>query len=526
MTDQYFDADVVIIGYGPVGVSAANILGSYGIKTIVLERYKDIYSRARAVTVNDWTLRHFQSVGLADRLTRDMDETYALRTMTYDGQLLSHIRFPNRGSLGYATSYSIYQPAMEQTLRDGAMRFADHVEVRFGVEAIDVSQDADGVTVTTTELETRASATVRARYALACDGGSSATRERLGIELLGDTIETKWVIIDAFVKRWWPDRHILTFWSDKQRPAVDIALSLGTHRWELPLQPHETEADFKTHDQLWVLLNAMGVSRDDVELHQHAFYKHHVRHAERWREGRVLLLGDAAHLMPPWAGQGMQSGIRDAFNLCWKLKAVLAGSLTDTVLDTYEQERAPNVERITQFSAFSGRMVKQELTPDELAAVMPPPGVEPPPSPLLLPPAIDTGWLTGATGPEHAVGKMIPQPDVAMTNGRLARLDDVIGNGFVLLGDGVDPATVLTTAQRTAWDGLGASYRAVRSPDQASEAPGDIIDIEGTLLAWMRTHSARVLALRPDRFVAATDTSGLSVPGQGQCVPSAEIVMR
>lgn len=510
MTGQ-FDCDVAIIGYGPSGVTAANILGSYGIKAIAFERYKDIYRRARAVTVNDWTLRHYQSVGLADALTRDMDETYALRTMTLDGQLLSHVRFPGQGVLGYATSYSIYQPAMEQTLRDGADRFPDVIEVRFDAEVVDIAQDAEGVTVTSRD-ESGATATARARYALACDGGSSATRERLGIELLGDTIETKWVIIDAFVKRWWPDRHILTFWSDKKRPAVDIALSLGTHRWELPLQPHETEADFATHDQLWALLNAMGVSREDAELHQHAFYKHHVRHAERWREGRVFLLGDAAHLMPPWAGQGMQSGIRDAFNLCWKLKAVLDGALPDDVLDTYQEERALNVERVTQMSVFSGRMVKQELSPEELAAVMPDPGKEPPPSPLLEPPTIEAGWLTGATGPDSAVGRMTPQPNVAVTSGRLMKLDAAIGNGFVLLGDGIDPATLLTDAQRADWDRLGAGYRAVRSPDQASEHADDIIDIESTLLDWMRRYNARVIALRPDRFVAAADPSGLDVP--------------
>lgn len=508
-----FDCDVAIIGYGPVGVSAANILGQYGIRAIVFERHADIYARARAVTVNDWTLRHFQSVGLADALTKDMDETYALRTMTYDGQVLSHVRFPAQGDLGYATSYSIYQPAMEQTLRDGAARFADTVDVRFGFEVTDVAQDADGVTVTAIDHATGAATTTRARYALACDGGSSTTRERLGIALLGDTIETRWVIIDAFVKRWWPDRHILTFWSDKARPAVDIALSLGTHRWELPLQPHETEADFATHEQLWVLLNAMGVSRDDVDLHSHAFYKHHVRRAERWRDGRVFLLGDAAHLMPPWAGQGMQSGIRDAFNLCWKLKSVLDGVLPDSVLDSYEQERAPNVDWITQFSVFSGRMVKQELTPEELASVMPPPGEAPPPSPLLMPPMIAEGWLTGDARASSPVGKMVPQPRVATTHGRLMKLDEAIGNGFVLIGDGIDPATLLSPDEHAAWDALGADYRTLRPPNQGSEAPDDIIDIGEVLIGWMREHGARAIALRPDRFVAAADTSGLSVPG-------------
>jgi 3-(3-hydroxy-phenyl)propionate hydroxylase len=507
---QKFDTDVAIIGYGPSGVTAANVLGQAGVKAIAFERYKDIYARARAVTMNDWTIRCFQSVGLADVLVKDMDETYALRTKTLDGHELSRIKF-GEGPFGYFSSYSIYQPVAEQTLRDGAARFADHVDVRYGLEVTDIAQNDDGVTITTTDVETGATSITRARYALACDGGSSGVREKLGIELLGDTIETKWVIIDAYVKRWWPDRHVLTFWSDKKRPAVDIALSLGTHRWELPLEAHETEADFATHDQLWERLNAMGVTKDDVDLHQHAFYKHHIRTAERWREGRVFLIGDAAHLMPPWAGQGMQSGIRDGFNLCWKLIEVLAGRLPDRVLDTYEIERAPNVERYTQISVGAGRIVKQELSDEEMAAMQPPPGVEPR-QPLLEPPEILGGWVTGDTSETSVVGKFVPQPVVAMTNGRMDLLDRVIGNGIVLLGDNIDPAHVLTDDQRTDWDRVGATYRAVRTPDQGSEASTDIIDYQGPLLAWMRSYGARVIAVRPDRFVAAADTGGLSVP--------------
>ncbi len=515
MSEQQFDADVAIIGYGPSGVTAANILGQNGIKTIALERFTDIYGRARAVTMNDWTIRCFQSVGLAEALLKDMDETHSLRTKMLNGHELNRVKFGN-GAYGYYSSYSIYQPVAEQTLRDGAARFSEHVDVRYGHDVTDISQDSDGVTVTTTNIETGAVNQVRARYALACDGGSSGVRDKLGINLLGDTLETKWVIIDAYVKRWWPDRHVLTFWSDKTRPAVDIALSLGTHRWELPLNPDETEDDFKTHDQLWERLHAMGVSKDDVELHQHAFYQHHVRRAERWREGRVFLIGDAAHLMPPWAGQGMQSGIRDSFNLCWKLTEVLEGRLTEAMLDSYEIERAPNVEFYTQVSHQMGRIVKQELSDEEMAAMVPPPGVEPPPPPLMAAPAMQAGWLTGQADDTSAVGKFIPQPRVATCNGRNDLLDRVIGNGFVMLGDNVDPAAFLTAEQRAGWDGLNATYRAVRSPDQGSEAPNDIIDYEGTLLAWMRGYGAKVIAVRPDRFIAAADTSGLSVPMQAQ----------
>lgn len=514
MSQGSFDADVAIIGYGPVGVSAANLLGANGVRTIVFERFKDVYGRARAVTVNDVTLRNFQSVGLADALVSDMDETFALRTMTYDGQLLSHTTFPP-GEAGYCTSYSIYQPAMEKHLRAGVERYADHVDVRFGLDVIDVAQDDEGVTITARDLETGATSVTRARYALGCDGGSSATRDKLGISLIGDTIETKWVIIDAYVKRWWPDRHILTFWSDRERPAVDIALSLGTHRWELPLKANETEADFATHDQLWVLLEAMGVSRDDVELHQHAFYKHHIRRAERWQQGRIFLLGDAAHLMPPWVGQGMQSGIRDAFNLGWKLVAVLSGRLPEAALATYEVERAPDVERYTRISVFSGRIVKQELTHEELAAITPKPGETPSPSPALAHPVITAGWVTGDTGPDSAVGKYLVQPQIATTNGRKARLDHALGNGFTLLGDGIDPDLLLTPDQRADWDRLGTTYRKVIAPDMGSTAPGDIIDLHGQLLAWMRRFGAKAIAVRPDRFVAAADTGGLSVPLTG-----------
>jgi 3-(3-hydroxy-phenyl)propionate hydroxylase len=512
MTDQPFDTDVLIVGYGPSGVAAASALGSRGVRAIAIERNQDIYGRARAVTMNDVTLRNFQSVGMADALVADMDETHSLRTRTFDGQELNRVIFPRRGPLGYATSYSIYQPVMEQTMRDGAARFAEHVEVRYGLEAGAIGQDDEGVTLTVRNLASGALQTLRARYLLACDGGSSGVREQLGIALLGDTMKTRWVIIDAYVKRWWANRHALTFWSDRQRPVVDIALSLGTHRWELPLQEGESDSNFETHDQLWALLGTMGVCPDDVELHQHAFYYHHVRRAERWHEGRVFLIGDAAHLMPPWAGQGMQSGIRDAFNVCWKLAEVLAGRLPDVVLSTYEPERSPDVERYTRLAVELGRIVKQELSVEELAAMAPKPGETPPEPPLMVHPRLLAGWLRGDTGDGSVVGKYIPQPRIANTRGRIMLLDHAIGNGFTLLGDGIDPRSVLSPAQKAAWDRLGAGYHALRTPDQASEHEDDLIDYDEVLANWMRGYGAKVIVLRPDRFVAAADVGGLDVP--------------
>ena len=331
--------------------------------------------------------------------------------------------------------------------------------------------------------------------------------------MLGDTLDVRWVVIDAKVKRWWPDRHVLTFWSDKQRPVVDIALARDNHRWEIPLNPGETDADFDTHDKLWPLLEALGVSHDDIEIYQHAFYSHHVRSAERWRGGRVFLLGDAGHLMPPWAGSGMQSGIRDAFNIAWKLAEVVHGRLPDSVLDTYEAERRPNVDFYTGVAVELGRIIKQELTEEEQAALAARSNKLPP---LLWAPTYPAGWFTGiaaASGfPEGVVGRMIPQPRAATVNGVIGRLDDVLGNGFVILGDNVDPTAVLTAEEKAAWDGVGARYLAVRPADGSTSGPDEIVDIDGTLIAWLREHGARVVAVRPDRFVAAADTTGLALP--------------
>jgi 3-(3-hydroxy-phenyl)propionate hydroxylase len=507
MVELSYDADVAIIGYGPSGVAAANALGARGVSTVAFEREHDIYARARAVTVSDWTMRCLQSVDLDAAALEDMDETVALRWVTYDGHELLHLPFPP-GQLGYATSYAIYQPLLEQTLRDGAERFGTGT-VRYGVDVIGVEQDEDGVTVTTKDLATGEVVTTRAKYALACDGGSSSTRRELGVEMHGDTIPVKWIVIDAKVKRWWPNRHILTFWSDNQRPVVDIALGRGNHRWEIPLGPDESESAFASNDDVYPLLEELGVSRDDIDIHQFAFYSHHIRMADRWRVGRVFLVGDAGHLMPPWAGAGMQSGIRDAFNISWKLVEVLAGHLPEATLDTYQAERQPNVAFFTEVAVGLGKIIKQELTPEEMAAMAPKPGELPP---LLWPPFYVGGWLRGVPSPDSAVGKMIPQPLAADTRGVIKPLDDLLGNGFVLLGDNVNPASLLSADDRAGWDAVGARYLAVRSADQRTETDDELVDIDGSLLEWMRRFGVGTIAVRPDKFVAASDAAGLGLP--------------
>jgi 3-(3-hydroxy-phenyl)propionate hydroxylase len=336
----------------------------------------------------------------------------------------------------------------------------------------------------------------------------------LGITMHGDTVPTQWIVIDCMAKRWWPDRDFLTFWSDRERPVVDIALSAGNHRWEIPLKDDESEASFPSNAEVWPLLHAMGKTEEDVEILQYAFYRHHVRAAETWRKGRVFLAGDAAHLMPPWAGAGMQSGMRDVHNLGWKLARVLRGELGEEWLDTYELERRPNVEFFTHLAVALGRVIKQEATPEELEAMntVPENTVTPFEPPITAPPVLDAGWLRGEQGDASIVGRMLPQPVIGDAVGAMARVDDIIGHGFVLLGADVDPATLLTPEEKAEWDALGATYRAVRPKTAYTQGPDELVDLDDGLLPWFARYGVQAVAVRPDKFIAAADKTGLAVP--------------
>lgn len=520
MSSQPFDFDVAIVGYGPSGVTAANFLGQYGISTGAFERSRDIYSRARAVTMDDYTLRLMQQAGLDGDLLADMDPRSVLRWKTYAGKEFLRVT-PSDSGFGQPASSQIFQPAVEKTLRKGAERHPS-VAVHYGEEVSSVVQDPDGVSLTVRKLDAGTERTVRARYLLACDGGSSRVRESLGMDLEGKTKPTVWVIVDAKVKKWWPERDLLTFWSDPARPVVDIPLSLNHHRWELPLRGHEKKEDFESSEALWELLAPFGVTGDNVEILQHAFYTHHVLMAKRWRNGRVFLVGDAAHMMPPWAGQGMQSGIRDAHNIAWKLREVLTGRMSDSLLDEYQSEREPHVREMTKLAETLGFFI-EEGNPAKVAirnTVLPLLQRLPKIGPVIREfrfkpqPMVKAGLLGAAPARGSAVGRMIPQPTVSLPTGRRIKLDDALGDGFAVVGIDTDPRAAMTHEQIAGWEGLGASFRTVRSPKSAPGTDTDLMDYDDAVGTWARKHAAGVVVLRPDRFVYATDRSGLDAPPQ------------
>jgi 3-(3-hydroxy-phenyl)propionate hydroxylase len=507
VTDRY---DAIIVGYGPVGVTAANLLGGMGIRVAVIEREPSVFPRTRAISTDEEVMRIWQRVGLAERLERDMLACLPIDFVDARGRSFLSLAPVSRGN-GHPPQLFIYQPAVEGVLREGVARYPN-VSVLLGYDCQGVAQDADGVDVTVCELVTGTVLTLRAAHLIAADGGSSPIRTRLGVGFAGRTYEDRWVVIDTSVRRDWDTANRLRFHCDPARPAVDCPVPFAHHRWEFPVLPGEDERQLVSHEYIWRLLRRYGRTPDEVEILRAAVYSHHVRLAARWRVGRVFLAGDAAHVMPPWIGEGMAAGIRDVANLCWKLAAVIRGELDDSALDSYQPERQPHARALTRFSVRFGRVI----TPRRRALTVlrnvvfrtvlrfGPAGAYMREARWFPDTAYRTGLLAQPRG-GRAAGRQLPQPWVLDGDGDRRLLDSVLAGRWVLLH----------TCPARDWLGWAAPavirlrVARVGSPP----APGVIVDADNVLVPWLRRHRAVVVAVRPDAVVyAASRGTDLAPP--------------
>ncbi|HLY34223.1 MAG TPA: FAD-dependent monooxygenase, partial [Jatrophihabitantaceae bacterium] len=264
-----------------------------------------------------------------------------------------------------------------------------------------------------------------------------------------------------------------------------------------PILPGEDEDHLVSDDAIWTLLARYGITEANVKILRATVYSHHVRFAARWRVGRVFLAGDAAHAMPPWIGQGMSAGVRDAANLCWKIASVVRGELSDDVLDSYEAERQPHVRDVTRRAVFAGRFITERR---RILAMMRNPALRAigriGPLNAWLQRSL---WIPAAQYPagflsesRPAVGRRLPQPDVLDAHGQRAKLDDVLGTGWVVM-------CLSGASVPSAWRRTGA---------RALHIGSDVIDFNGVLISWMRAHNADIVALRPDGFIYAAAGAG------------------
>ncbi|MEZ0355369.1 bifunctional 3-(3-hydroxy-phenyl)propionate/3-hydroxycinnamic acid hydroxylase [Mycobacterium sp. SA01] len=500
--------DVAIVGYGPVGATAANLLGQLSLRVVVVERDPDVYFRARAISTDEEVLRIWQQVGLADQLNADMLPGAGADFVDARGVSIVKLLPADRGN-GHPPQQFIYQPAVEGVLRNGVARFPN-VSLLLEHECLRLTQRSDSVELMLADLTHDQFKRIRASYVIAADGGSSAIRGQLGVGFTGRTYSERWIVIDTKVIESWPGHDQLRFHCNPERPTVDCPTPLGHHRWEFPVREHEDEDDLLTEDAIWKVLHQQGITRANVQIIGFACYNHHVRFADRWRVGRVFLAGDAAHAMPPWIGQGMCAGIRDVANLCWKLHAVVTGSLPDSVLDTYQEERLPHVKEVTSRAVKVGNIII-EHNPFRAAVrsrFFRFAGKLPGFTAWLrnhrwLPDAHYRAGLLAHNG-TAATGWLMPQPWVLDEHGASVRLDDLIAGKWTIVHTGTEQSWL-------PWRLAGVPVVKIAAPGSAPGADG-IVDRDGRLTDWLAKKKATVLAVRPDGFVYAAGDDAHPLP--------------
>jgi 3-(3-hydroxy-phenyl)propionate hydroxylase len=491
---------VAIVGAGPTGLTLANLLGVYGVETLLIERNAETVHEPRAVSIDDESLRTMQAAGLADVVMAETVAGYGSHYYSASGRLFAKVQ-PTEQPYGFPRRNAFRQPILEGQLREGLARFA-HVTALFEHELIAFEQGDNGVSLRMRKSD-GGGRDIVCEYLVACDGASSMVRRQLGIGMSGSTFRERWLIID--LENSPSDSPHTKVFSDPRRPCIALPGPSLTRRYEFMLHDHERDEDLLASDYVWRLLQTHEAAPQS-RIVRTVVYTFHARLAEHWRHGHVFLAGDAAHLMPPFAGQGMNSGLRDANNLAWKLAAVVHGRLGAGLLGTYQPERRDHAGAMIAFALNMGRV----LAPPNAAAAW---AIEIAFRALAMfpkardyiaqmkfkpPPRFAEGFIVpdGAGNRHTLVGRLIPQPRVS-ADGRECRLDDLLGRGFALVVHSNRPEAVMPALQASPWRDLDATVVVIR-PDGS----GDVRTL-GAADPRLARFCDHLLLLRPDRYVAA-----------------------
>jgi 2-polyprenyl-6-methoxyphenol hydroxylase-like FAD-dependent oxidoreductase len=500
----YFDADVAIVGGGPVGTLLAILMAKKGKQVTLVERWTKSYGRPRAVTFDHEIARILATLGIDsenDPAINFHDELYYWKDA--QGENLQIVDWQSTSASGWRVRYWFHQPDLEARLTRIADSLPNIKQLR-GWQGVALAQDAEGVTLSLKQNPEEVgmdgeSKTLRVKFVAGTDGANSFVRESLSIENEDRGYFFDWLILDMIPHGVYEMKPAQWQLCDPRRPTTIVPGGPGRRRWEYMLLPNESAEEMQKPERAWELLKPWGLTPENAELERSAVYRFQARWAKVWNKGRCALAGDAAHLMPPFAGEGMCAGMRDAVAMSWRLNAILEGKSGIELLDSYTTERLEHAKHYINFSQELGKIIcisdeKQAAERDaKMKADLAERNNQPVPTDIC-----QLGHGAWCADSAHA-GELSVQ-GVVEAKGVRDRFDQAVGQGWVLIGLNTDPAAALTSEQReqlTMLDGI-----AVKIGSAGTSC--DAVDVDGTYAKWFDDIDAKYVLLRPDFYVAAT----------------------
>jgi 3-(3-hydroxy-phenyl)propionate hydroxylase len=502
------DTDILLVGLGPVGAAMANLLGRYGMRVVAIDCAIEIFMKPRAIALDHEALRILQMAGLED----GSFSTVAIPQVLYHSPLFG--RFGRINCAGIVNCHTrlvtFYQPELERVLRERLAKYPS-VELRLGVELESFVDDGHHVLAQLKASDGR-SFQARARYLVGADGANSVVRQLLGLTFEGRSFREDWLIVDA---RGVPNPidHVELICNPK-RPTPHMVAPGGRERWEFKLNPGETPEEMERPETVRRLLSPW-CNVDGIEIERTAVYRFHAREAQSFSKGRCFLVGDAAHITPPFAGQGLVSGLRDVANLAWKLAWVVRGHANERLLASYDQERRPHARKMIKLARFLGALVMPSnwLTAFALHGLVSAIRLLPVGRSLFddlkMKPAntFDEGFFWRERRAESLrAGSTFPQGWVRTAAGQDPMLsDDALGCHWALITFGADPTAHVRPKLMESWSRIGGK---VWQWCQRSQSPhmvrgGDWLEALDEALPLREAALPWAAIVRPDRCVLA-----------------------